>query len=172
MAFDGADDLLDNDELAFLNDMLNDNNHDSDPFTDFDAPDPPSFQRDVMNHVPLPRSPRSPVPSGTKSRKCTEIYLGGTSITPGMTSFPDDPHFCSNLSCLSCDHIVIRFPDSRWAPETDYLFLRNNYPNRVDRNLKRAPGWCAFCCQCTFREEKDLKRLNPFSSNWVCRGHY
>lgn len=173
MNFDSADGLLDADELSFLNNILESDND----LSDFDLPkisssSVPSFQEDAINHVPLSKSPRSPVPSGSHNVKCTGIYLGGTGLDVGVTVFPDQPCFCSNLSCLSCDHIVLRFPDARWKKETNYLFLRNNYPNQVDRNLLRAPGWCAFCCQCTFREERTTTRLSTFATNWVCRGHY
>lgn len=164
-------DLLNEEELDFLNNLLDEETDDNESM-DFAIPPMTAFQDDVMNHVGMSNSPRSPVPSGSISKKCREIYIGGVSVEPGITIFPDEPHFCSNLSCVSCDHIVLRFPNSRWAEETDYLFLRNNYPNRVDGNLIVAPGWCAFCCQCTFKAEKKLQRLSPFSSNWVCRGHY
>ena len=105
------------------------------------------------------------------TRKCVQVCLGGTKMPVGMTSDTQDPHFCNNLFCISCDHIVIRFPDRRWSQATDYLFLRNNYPEHVQRNLVFAPGWCAYCCQCTFCEEQGVKKLAPYSTNWVCRGH-
>jgi hypothetical protein len=163
--------LLESEDLDFVNSLLE--NEIEDPF----GQPPPislssSIQRDAENHCPLPRAPRSPVRSGDKAKRCTGIYVGGPALKPGITEITDVPHFCSNLSCLSCDHIVLRFVDSRWKPTVDYLFLRLNYPNRVDEGLQPAPGYCAFCCQCSFREETKVQKLSSFSSNWVCRGHF
>jgi hypothetical protein len=67
--------------------------------------------------------------------------------------------------------LVVRFADRIWKDSTDYLFLRNNYPDTVQQNLLPAPRWCAYCCQCTFCHEQKLRKLPPFSTNWVCRGH-
>lgn len=108
---------------------------------------------------------------GGSTTKCSSICLGGADLQDGMTSDANGPHFCTSLGCISCDHQVIRFKDCRWSKSTDYLFLRNNYPDTVKSNLVRAPGWCAYCCQCTFCEERETRKLAPFSSNWVCRGH-
>lgn len=110
-------------------------------------------------------SPKGPV------QKCTSVCIGGPNIPVGMTTETSGPHVCSNLSCIKCDHNVLRFPDRRWKKTTDYLFLRNNFPENVQQNLVIAPGWCAYCCQCTFCEEQNLRKLHAFSSNWVCRGH-
>lgn len=111
------------------------------------------------------RTPSGPV------QKCTSIYLGGPDVPVGMMTESSDPCVCSKLSCIKCDHNVLRFPNRRWKKSTDYLFLRNNFPENVQQNLIVAPGWCAYCCQCTFSEEKDLRKLPPYSSSWVCRGH-
>ncbi|OHS94625.1 hypothetical protein TRFO_11006 [Tritrichomonas foetus] len=161
--------LLNTEELDFLQNLLEE---DDKPTITVPPAVENSFQHDVMMHIPLSQSPRSPVRSGSAAKKCKELYLGGTDLKPGMNDFPEEqPHFCSNMQCFCCDHIVLRFPDRRWSKDTDYMFMRNNYPNQLDSKLIPAPGWCAFCCQCTFREEKDLQRLKPFSTNWVCRGH-
>lgn len=133
-------------------------------------------------------SPRETLPSKPKSSsnytentqitgnqshsvKCTGIFVGGTDLPEGITTSSSDPHFCSSLICISCDMKVSRYFNKRWKPGTDYLFLRNNYPETVSQNLIHAKGWCAYCCQCTFCEEEKTRRLPSFSSNWVCRGH-
>lgn len=102
--------------------------------------------------------------------KCTAIYVGGTDLPDGITTSSSDPHFCSSLICISCDLKVSRYFDKKWKQGTDYLFLRNNYPETVSKNLIPAKGWCAYCCQCTFCEEEKARKLPSFS-NWVCRGH-
>ena len=112
---------------------------------------------------------RKPNPN-SNTIKCTQIFVGGTDLKPGITT-TSDPHFCSNLFCLSCDHPVIRFENSQWSKDTDYLFMRNNYPEKVQSHLIRSNGYCAYCCQCTFYSENSLRKLSSYSSNWVCLGH-
>lgn len=170
---------LSDDDAEFWEAILNSDDDSSD-----DLP------RNLGSRLPAkPASPRSPdhttspirvAPTRQRSssrvesplKKCVQVCLGGTRVPVGMTTDLDDPHFCSNLFCISCDHIVVRFPDRRWKESTDYLFLRNNYPDTVQKNLLFAPGYCAFCCQCTFAEENGVKKLPPYSTNWVCRGHH
>ena len=108
---------------------------------------------------------------GGRIKKCLSVCLGGSDLPVGITTESSGPHFCSSLICVSCDFKVSRYPDKRWKKGTDYLFLRNNYPEKVQQNLIPAKGWCAYCCQCTFCEENEIKKLSSFTSNWVCRGH-
>jgi len=129
------------------------------------------FHRCVHKQVQIHNTPRSPIRSGIKSKKCAKIFIGGTDILPGWTENVLNPHFCTNLQCLKCDHIVLRFPDSQWDKSTDYLFLRNNYPNTVSKKLIKSFGYCAFCCQCTHIDTNQVQGLSGFETNWVCRGH-
>lgn len=121
-----------------------------------------------LNHIP-PSPVKGIIPKTNK--KCIVPCIGGPDLPTGKTTDLTEPKFCSNLICVSCDHKVIRFPNYKWAPSTDYLFLRNNYPNTVQKNLIPAPGLCAYCCQCTFCEESSTKQLSSFDSTWACRGH-
>lgn len=47
---------------------------------------------------------------------------------------------------------MVSFDDRRWHPTADYLFLRNNAPDRWRLEAKLVPspsaGWRAYCCQC------------------------
>lgn len=167
------------DELAAIDDILGD---ESDPA-------PESLPVDQLDCELGPLSIPSPTKSHSKSSlnrsansamrhspsipslKCAVACIGGPDLPSGRTSDVTTPHFCSNLICVSCDHKVIRFPNYKWSPNTDYLFLRNNYPDTVEQNLIPAPGRCAYCCQCTFCDETDVKHLNSFNSTWACRGH-
>lgn len=108
----------------------------------------------------------------SSSTKCITPCIGGPELQVGQTTDLASPRFCSNLICVSCDHKVIRFPNYRWNPDTNYLFLRNNYPDTVQKNLIPCKGTCAYCCQCTFCEETATKHLNSYSSTWACRGHH
>ncbi|OHT06988.1 hypothetical protein TRFO_24873 [Tritrichomonas foetus] len=174
-------------EQSSFKDTINDFDFDS----SFDSPSPRSPKGkfgdssfDDHNHIfdspnhdfdsfSSPKHSKQPISqkSSNEIRKCSSICLGGTDLPVGMTVDSSDPHFCSSLICISCDLKVSRYPDKRWKAGTDYLFLRNNYPDKVHQNLITATGYCAFCCQCTFCEENTLRKLSSFSSNWVCRGH-
>ena len=46
---------------------------------------------------------------------------------------------CDRLRCTSCDFHITIFDDQSWREETDYLFLRNNHPDR--NKLKRNLEW-------------------------------
>ena len=177
-------------DVQFVNDLLDsddDNEVPLEPVPRMSRPPPPRLDTQLPRshgHVPTasPSGGTSPFKlSGRQQRssskvgppqKCVQVCLGGTSVPVGTTQDTAAPHFCENLFCISCDHHVVRFADRRWNEATDYLFLRNNYPDKVQPNLVFAPGWCAYCCQCTFTEEKNVRKLAPFSSNWVCRGHH
>lgn len=186
---------LNQDELDIINDILG--NDEDDPIfgkqssnSNHNIVFPPSKNPEISksSFTSMPKSaPISPklsvntastsnsnsngVSTFSKVQKCTSVCIGGTNIPPGMTTELSGPRTCSSLSCISCDHNVLRFPDRRWKKSTDYLFLRNNFPENVQQNLVLAPGWCAYCCQCTFCEEQNVKKLPAYSSNWICRGH-
>jgi hypothetical protein len=165
-------------DVDFLTSLLGPD-EDDDPI--FGRPPPPplavpgSLSPKIRPLSPKQTTPRTPSSgSGRRSSairgrrgltKCPSLYFGGTALTEGETADTHDPHFCTNMICISCDHRVIRFPDRIWKDSTDYLFLRDNYPDRVKPNLTRAPCSCAYCCQCTFCHEQKLRKLPPFSSN-------
>ena len=146
------DGILSQDERDAIDDILNDS---TDSFL-----------------IGLPEPQNLPVSPLTKNpKKCTMTCIGGPDLESGITREISSPKFCSNLICINCDHKVIRFPNYKWAPKTDYLFLRNNYPNSVDKNLIPQQGVCAYCCQCKFLEESRTKTLSSFDTTWACRGH-
>jgi hypothetical protein len=174
------------DDDAFIRDILgpdDDDDSDEDPiFGRAGARPVAAPSRCPVAQFPIPkRSPRSPSAGSSRRQtsfarpgdvmKCSHVFLGGTHLKDGITIDEDNPSFCTSLFCISCDHPVLRFRDRMWSGATDYLFLRNNYPDTVAANLLRAPRWCAFCCQCTFQHEQKLRKMPPFSTNWVCRGH-
>jgi hypothetical protein len=183
---------LSKEDADFLQEILG-SDDDDDPIFGKPPPSrpplPPSLKINgaISGVKPIRQSPRSPsAGSGTRAQssfprhsgrpgqapmKCTHIFVGGTDLPEGHTPDATDPHFCSNLFCISCDFKVIRFRDRKWRDSTDYLFLRNNYPHTVAQNLVMAPKWSAYCCQCTFCSEQTERKLPPFSTNWVCRGH-
>lgn len=143
------------DDVEFLNDILGLDGSDSDG------------EKDPSRKSEGSQKPRS---SGPKV-KCVQVCIGGTSMPVGATTDVNKPRSCSELFCIHCDHPVVRFTDCKWTPNTDYLFLRNNYPDTVRSNLLTSRGSCAYCCQCTFCTEDDAKKLAPYDTSWVCRGH-
>ena len=155
---------LNSSEIDIINEILGSDSDDQlDPLSE--TPKPISNTNKKVN----PERKHKPN-SNANSIKCTQIFVCGTDLQPGITT-PSDPHFCNNLFCLSCDHPVIRFENYQWAKDTDYLFMRNNYPEKVQSKLIRSNGYCAYCCQCTFYSENSLRKLSSYSSNWVCLGH-
>uniref|UniRef100_A0A0R3UKA0 Cilia- and flagella-associated protein 418 n=1 Tax=Mesocestoides corti TaxID=53468 RepID=A0A0R3UKA0_MESCO len=77
------------------------------------------------------------------------------------------------LRCLECDHDVATFSGYKWKKSTDYMFLRNNYPNfsKLRCNLAICKSSRAFCCQCNWTDVKQPTRLDPRQFNWVCTKH-
>jgi hypothetical protein len=170
------------DDVAFLHEILRSDEEDDLIFGKprRSVPPPCPISIPVKPIRSSPRSPSvgsgssrrfSPSSSRTTCQKCAQIFMGGSDLPEGLTPDLSDPHFCANLFCVSCDHKVIRFKDRKWKDSTDYLFLRNNYPNKVAQNLAVAPRWSACCCQCTFCSDQSIRKLPTFSTNWVCRGH-
>lgn len=161
--------------LDIINEILGDDDMINDCFQKISKENPKdtNFINNPKTNTPT-RSfhHRGPSCPNEKPHKCIQICVGGTDLTPGFMKDSLEPHFCNNLFCLSCDHPVLRFADCRWDKSTNYLFLRNNYPETVKTNLYHAHGWCAYCCQCTFCEEQKTRKLPPYSSNWICRGHF
>jgi hypothetical protein len=165
-------DGLSPDDAAFLRDLLGPD-EDEDPIFGNSNPIVP------VRGIPQPTAPRistripkSPFPrSNREAVKCNHLFVGGTDLADGVTLDSAEPFFCTHMFCISCDHLVIRFPDRTWRESTDYLFLRLNYPDKVKQNLVPAPRWCAYCCQCTFCAEQKIRKLSPFATSWVCRGH-
>jgi hypothetical protein len=158
---------LSNDDIIFLKDILGDD-EDSDIVQSILLPLLPTQRRESTAISSYRSCKGALAPANGPVTKCGHIFVGGTQLPAGCATDVNNPFFCSNLFCISCDHMVVRFADRRWKPSTDYLFLRNNYPERVHENLVRAPRWCAYCCQCTFRSENQLKKLPLYSGNWVC----
>nr|VZH92222.1 unnamed protein product [Spirometra erinaceieuropaei] len=80
---------------------------------------------------------------------------------------------CDRLRCLGCDHEVLIFDDKEWTKNTDYLFLRNNYPDAdsLKKNLRAKRNSRAFCCQCSWTNATRLTRIDPTKINWICTRH-
>ncbi|XP_029360904.1 cilia- and flagella-associated protein 418 [Echeneis naucrates] len=112
-------------------------------------------------------------PSQTGGRKCCPVFVGGSSVTNGVGT-ATSKRSCDQLRCTSCDFRVLMFDDCEWDPSCDYLFFRNNVPDRqkLQAKLKRRRGFRAYGCQCSWfssSEPTDLRDLPRL--RWVCGKH-
>ncbi|CAN9513895.1 unnamed protein product [Ophioblennius macclurei] len=111
--------------------------------------------------------------SQSGGRKCCPVFVGGSSIANGVGTATSQ-RSCDQLRCISCDFRVLMFDDSEWDSSCDYLFLRNNVPDRqkLRSKLKRRRGLRAYACQCSWfstQEPADLREQPQL--RWVCGKH-
>uniref|UniRef100_A0A3B4AS50 Cilia- and flagella-associated protein 418 n=1 Tax=Periophthalmus magnuspinnatus TaxID=409849 RepID=A0A3B4AS50_9GOBI len=97
-------------------------------------------------------------------------------ITEMSLLTPDAPPLlrsCDQLRCTSCDFGVLVFDDCEWDRSCDYLFFRNNVPERLklQPKLRRRHGARSYCCQCHWTSVSELKELTP-PLTWVCAGKH
>ncbi|XP_023144150.1 cilia- and flagella-associated protein 418 isoform X2 [Amphiprion ocellaris] len=91
------------------------------------------------------------LPPQSAGRKCCPVYVGGSSVTNGVGT-ATSKRSCDQLRCISCDFKVLMFDDCEWDPSCDYLFLRNNMPDRekLRTKLKKRRSLRAYACQCSW----------------------
>ncbi|KAJ8353966.1 hypothetical protein SKAU_G00215330 [Synaphobranchus kaupii] len=112
-------------------------------------------------------------PSQPASRRCCPVFLGGSSVASGVGTSTSQ-RTCSQLRCTSCDFRVISFDDHEWDSSCDYLFLRNNMPDRqkLQAKLRRKRTARAYACQCSWRSALVLIDLRDQPDlKWVCGKH-
>ena len=131
----------------------------------------------VKGHVLIPR----PKVDASQGQKCQPIFVGGSMTSRGLATRVS-PKCCDRLMCLACDFKVVTFDEFTWAPQTDYLFLRNNVPefSRLKSNLKSSPGSRAYACQCRWLNARKYMEINPHGTGagtdagppkWICMKH-
>lgn len=109
----------------------------------------------------------------SEEKKCRPVFLGGTSITYGVGTLASQ-RSCDQLRCTSCDFRVLMFEDQEWDSSCDYLFLRNNMPDRerLRAKLRRSRGRRAYACQCSWFSARDPAELGRHPQlRWVCGKH-
>eukprot|EP00052_Salpingoeca_macrocollata_P022178 m.192230 g.192230 ORF g.192230 m.192230 type:complete len:255 (-) comp21734_c0_seq5:34-798(-) len=105
--------------------------------------------------------------------KCMPLLLGGCSLDLGANR-GTSKCACSSLRCTSCDFKVCCFDNQRWAEDSDYLFFRNNMPekDKLKAKLETAPGTRAYSCQCSWRSIDSETRVDADPAlKWVCAKH-
>ncbi|XP_045626262.1 cilia- and flagella-associated protein 418 [Procambarus clarkii] len=170
---DDIDDLLDEVEESFTNSKLRKKDKicesvKSDDLKDLlDEFEPPPQPIDSGNISDIASS------KSGGSRKCSTPILSGTTCPKGMSTGAT-LRACDKLRCVLCDSFVILIDGFAWAEKTDYLFLRNNYPDisRLRARLDSQRGIRAYACQCQHRSVRETKNVNSESNlKWVCGGH-
>ncbi|KAJ8290946.1 hypothetical protein GJAV_G00019510 [Gymnothorax javanicus] len=151
------------------------------PCKSFDADDIDSLLKDILNdgdpiNFNMTRVAESDCRSSVSQpvlRRCCPVFLAGSTIASGVGTSTSQ-RACSQLRCTSCDFRVITFDDHQWDSSCDYLFFRNNMPDRVklQAKLRKKRTARAYACQCSWRsillvtdlrDQPDLK--------WVCGKH-
>ncbi|KAL0984853.1 hypothetical protein UPYG_G00149470 [Umbra pygmaea] len=136
------------------------------PVDDFD-----SFELNPGQFSGKSKAEKQSLPQSTK--KCCPLFLGGSSISNGLGTAVSQ-RSCDQLRCISCDFRVAMFDDHEWDPSCDYLFFRNNMPDRqkLRVKLKRRRGYRAYSCQCSWYSARDLTHLTEQPKlKWVCGKH-
>ncbi|XP_044062923.1 protein C8orf37 homolog isoform X2 [Siniperca chuatsi] len=104
----------------------------------------------------------------------TEQFPKETQVERKPSSQSGGRKSCDQLRCISCDFRVLMFDDCEWDSSCDYLFLRNNMPDRqkLGAKLKKRRGLRAYACQCSWfstLEPADLRDQPQL--RWVCGKH-
>nr|XP_040021063.1 protein C8orf37 homolog [Gasterosteus aculeatus aculeatus] len=134
------------------------------------AEDFPQLKREAFPEGPQVETKPSAQSGG---RKCCPVFVGGSAVASGVGT-ATSKRSCDQLRCTSCDFRVLTFDDRAWDPSCDYLFLRNNVPDRekLGARLRRSGGSRAFACQCSWfsaDEPTDLREQPRL--RWVCGKH-
>ncbi|XP_029307743.1 cilia- and flagella-associated protein 418 [Cottoperca gobio] len=112
--------------------------------------------------------------SQSGGRKCCPVFVGGSSVMSGVGT-ASSKRSCDQLRCTSCDFRVLMFDDCEWDSSCDYLFLRNNMPDRqkLRARLKKRRGLRAFACQCSWFSTSEPTDLTDRPQlRWVCGKHH
>jgi len=86
--------------------------------------------------------------SKEEAGKCSVVYLGGSQAKVGKYPRLSRTAYlrktihlfrcCNKLMCSECDLMIVIFNDFRWRQSADYLFLRNNYPDKLQAGLTKV----------------------------------
>ncbi|XP_059195215.1 cilia- and flagella-associated protein 418 [Centropristis striata] len=111
--------------------------------------------------------------SQSGGRKCCPVFVGGSAVTNGVGT-ATSKRACDQLRCTSCDFRLLMFDDCEWDLSCDYLFFRNNMPDRqkLRAKLKRRRGFRAYACQCSwFSTSAPTELREQPQLRWVCGKH-
>lgn len=114
--------------------------------------------------------------NSSRGGKCSRVVLGGSSFARGIKCSAFSKSVCDSLRCIKCNFEAIQFSGKSWSSTVDYMFFRNNMPNKekLSTQLVHRPGSVAYCCQCSWISVEDEIVLSAGLSDkpqWVCAGH-
>lgn len=128
-----------------------------------------------------PLSLLQPPPQGGASGagrggRCSRVVIAGSDMSRGVKSSAFSKSACDRLRCLKCNFEAIQFPGKAWTSAVDYMFFRNNMPNKskLEPELVSKPAAVAYCCQCSWISADEELTLSPGQTDkpqWVCAGH-
>ncbi|XP_069777912.1 cilia- and flagella-associated protein 418 isoform X2 [Narcine bancroftii] len=146
-----------------LNDLIKEIFHDNPTASDLSKSSPSA----VTNGAGLKNFSRA------KVRKCSPVYLGGSSESYGLGTNTSH-RTCDQLRCTTCDFRVITLDDYEWDKSCNYIFFRNNMPdlNKLKGKAVRKSGARAYACQCSWSSIQNLTDLRDEQHlRWVCGKH-
>ncbi|CBN76249.1 conserved unknown protein [Ectocarpus siliculosus] len=114
------------------------------------------------------------VPPTKKRRRCGTVFVGGVATDRGFCASSLSQRACDKLRCTDCNFEVLCFHGRAWDDQTDYMFLRNNVPDtdKLSARLTPCSDSCAYACQCSWQNVKDVRALSPTERpRWACGGH-
>ncbi|CAN0306136.1 unnamed protein product, partial [Ectocarpus fasciculatus] len=113
-------------------------------------------------------------PATNKRRRCGTVFVGGVTTDRGFCASSLSQRACDKLRCTDCNFEVLCFHGRAWDDQTDYMFLRNNVPDttKLSARLQPCSDSCAYACQCSWQNVKDVRALSPTERpRWACGGH-
>ncbi|CAM9869836.1 unnamed protein product [Ectocarpus sp. 8 AP-2014] len=113
-------------------------------------------------------------PPTKKRRRCGTVFMGGVATDRGFCASSLSQRACDKLRCTDCNFEVLCFHGRAWDDQTDYMFLRNNVPDmdKLSARLTPCSDSCAYACQCSWQNVKDVRALSPTERpRWACGGH-
>ena len=114
-------------------------------------------------------SPPARQPVSMSAKQSAPVASPGSFAFPGSSSSSSSgggQRNATGLRCTKCDFKVLRFLDSAWSPDADYMFFRNFMPNvaKLEAKLVPSDGSCAYSCQCSWTSAELGEPHNV--SNW------
>jgi len=87
-------------------------------------------------------------------------------VLDGQKRVPIHEKF-SDFRCTQCDNSIIRFAGCQWAPEVDYMFIRNFHgkPEKLRPRLNLASENTAYCCQCSWKTAPSSEALKDVGAD-------
>ncbi|CAM9394453.1 unnamed protein product [Ectocarpus sp. 13 AM-2016] len=113
-------------------------------------------------------------PPTKKRRRCGTVFVGGVATDRGFCASSLSQRACDKLRCTDCNFEVLCFHGRAWDDQTDYMFLRNNVPDtdKLSARLTPCSDSCAYACQCSWQNVKDVRAQSPTQRpRWACGGH-